>query len=345
MLESKNKWFKIRTAEKLHNCMMMTGSENSGMEAQMREALRDAGAFKVGIASVGDGVDPEAVGIYESWIERGKHGDMTYLASHAPLRRDPRLLLEGARSIICCAFNYFTPLPPAPLRWARYALGDDYHEVIRRRLTVVADWISATTGADCRVCVDTAPLRERYWAQRAGLGFIGLNNQLIIPGAGSRFLLGEILTTLPLAPSEACTKSCGECRRCIERCPGRALDGRGGIDARRCLSYLTIEYRGPLPDGLDLDDRIYGCDECQDVCPHNAASPTTGIPEFAPRPQILALTAADILRLDQSGFSTLFRHSAIKRTKLTGLQRTATRIALVKPQGDSLFEQAKQKTP
>ena len=248
---------------------------------------------------------------------------------YAEVRHDPRLLLDGAESIIVAAFNYYTPAnhggavagSSAPLKWARYALGRDYHEEIRERLSAVAGEITSITGAQCRVTVDTAPLRERYWAVEAGLGFIGVNNQLIIPGTGSWVLLGEIITTLPLDADEPCRLSCDGCMRCVKACPGRALDGHGGMDAGRCMSYLTIEFRGEGPIGCG--DRIYGCDICQEVCPHNSCSSPSKIPAFTPRESILSLTHDDILTMEQGEFSRIFTHSAIKRTKLAGLRRNA----------------------
>ncbi|MDE6371054.1 MAG: tRNA epoxyqueuosine(34) reductase QueG, partial [Duncaniella sp.] len=251
------------------------------------------------------------------------------------VRRYPRLLLNPVPSrawIISAAFPYFNPLPPAaPLRWARYALGRDYHEELRERLSPVASWLtSLNPDTQARITVDTAPLRERYWAVRAGVGFIGLNGQLIVPGYGSWVLLAEIVTTQPLTPSAPCTLSCRGCMRCVRACPGSALDGSGALDARRCLSYLTIESRADVPthpSGTDMRGlmgrRVYGCDTCQDVCPHNLQVPVSTIPAFAPRPGLLDLTAADILAMDQPAFSALMARSAIKRAKLAGLQRNA----------------------
>lgn len=254
---------------------------------------------------------------------------MEYMERYSEARHDPRLLLDGAESIIVAAFNYYTPVNhgscvtggSAPLKWARYALGRDYHEEIRDRLSGVAEEITALTGAQCRVTVDTAPLRERYWAMEAGVGFIGINNQLIIPGTGSWVLLGEIITTLPLEADEPCRLSCDGCMKCVKACPGHALDGNGGMDAARCMSYLTIEYRGEGPIGCG--DRIYGCDICQEVCPHNSCASPSEIAAFAPRESILSLTRDDILTMEQGTFSRIFTHSAIKRAKLAGLLRNA----------------------
>lgn len=296
--------------------------------ADVKKLVLEAGAVATGIAKARP-VDQEAEDLYQSWINAGRHGEMEYMERYAEVRHDPRLLLDGAESIIVAAFNYYTPAnhgdsvagSSAPLKWARYALGRDYHEEIRDRLSAVAGEITSITGAQCRVTVDTAPLRERYWAVEAGLGFIGVNNQLIIPGTGSWVLLGEIITTLPLEADGPCRLSCDGCMRCVKACPGRALDGHGGMDAGRCMSYLTIEYRGEGPIGCG--DRIYGCDICQEVCPHNSCASPSEIPAFAPRESILSLTRDDIFTMEQGEFSRIFTHSAIKRTKLAGLRRNA----------------------
>ncbi len=315
-------------------------------KAEIKELLAGAGVFRSAVAQVCQ-VDEASADDYRAWISEGKHGEMAYLEKYDDLRSDPRRLLDGARSVISCAFNYHWGNGGAtadssggdldgsgvmrPLLWAEYALGDDYHDEVRKRLSEVAEKISSATGAECRVCVDTAPLRERYWAVKAGLGFIGLNNQLILPGAGSRFFLGEILTTLPLEPDEpAAPGSCEGCGCCLKACPGKALsagaDGRVTLDARRCLSYLTIEYRGELPEDVRLGRHVYGCDECQRVCPHNRVSPLSEIVEFKPREAVVALSAERIAEMTQEEFSAIFRRSAIKRTKLSGLQRNALRI-------------------
>ncbi|MCM1077562.1 MAG: tRNA epoxyqueuosine(34) reductase QueG [Bacteroides sp.] len=291
---------------------------------ELKAELKTAGVFKSGIASVTE-VPASVTDAYHRWLSEGRHGGMGYLENHLELRSNPSLLLPGAKSVVCCAFNYYFGHHDGPLQWAGYALGDDYHEVVRNRLNVVARWITDTTGAQCRVCVDTAPLHERYWAVQSGVGFIGLNRQLIIPGAGTHFFLGEILTTAEFMPDEPCTDSCMGCGKCIECCPGKALSSEG-MDANRCLSYLTIEHRGDLPPDTSLGRHIYGCDVCQDVCPHNSNPPVSDIEEFRPRKPILELDTETILAMKQEDFSTLFRHSAIKRTKLTGLQRNALTI-------------------
>lgn len=307
--------------------------------SELRRRLKDAGVFKSGIARV-EAVDAATVTGYDRWLSEGMNGEMAYLEKYHDIRSNPALLLPGARSVVSCAFNYWWGPVDSPLRWASYALGDDYHDVVRSRLQSVADAITAETGAECRVCVDTAPILERYWAVRSGVGFRGLNQQLIIPGAGTHFFLGEIITTLDLSPDAPCTLTCGECRRCLRACPGGALrenDEAPGnqtaeitLDSRRCLSYLTIEYRGEFPEGTRPGKHIYGCDVCQEVCPHNSKAPLSDIEEFRPRPAILRLDTDAILAMRQEDFSAIFRKSAIKRTKLAGLQRNARAIAAEK---------------
>lgn len=259
---------------------------------------------------------------------------MDYMTRYPDLRTDPDGLLPGARSVISFAFPYYHPSAPgdSDVIFARYSLGDDYHDVIRARLSAVASWITSVCGGATRICVDTAPILERYWAQQAGVGFCGLNGLLIVPGVGSWVLLGEILTTAALPPDTPLLQSCGECRRCIEACPGKAIRPDRTVDARRCRSFLTIESRDPvLPDNISLGRRIYGCDICQEVCPWNATPAVTTIKEFFPRPEILSLTRRDILDMDQERFSLIFRKSAIKRAKLTGLHRNTLAVENYSP--------------
>ena len=296
--------------------------------SEIKRIVTEAGAVAVGIAEAGP-VEPWAEELYQQRVSDGSFGTMDYLARYPDVRRDPRLLLEGARSIIVAAFSYkpdeeWEAMNASnSLHWARYALGRDYHEEVRERLARVADSITTATGASCRVTTDTAPLRERYWAVKAGVGFTGINNQLIIPGTGSWCVLGEILTTLQLPADEPCRLSCDGCMRCVRACPGGALDGCGGMDARRCMSYITIESKETDCPTRLKGGRIYGCDVCQEVCPHNAGVKPSAIENFRPRRSIMSLTRDDISGMEQETFSRIFTHSAIKRAKLAGLQRNA----------------------
>lgn len=296
--------------------------------------IKEAGAAKAGVAPLAE-VEAEEFARFKLWLAQRRNGSMAYLANNLEIRRNPALLLSAdvsAGSILSFAFPYYSadPYLPGKLRFARYALGDDYHEVLRRRLRPVADAIADTTGCQARICVDTAPILERYWAVKAGLGFIGRNRQLIIPGLGSHFFLAEIVTDAVVragrtAPPDL-PAGCLECGRCLRACPGQALSAEG-FDARRCLSYLTIEHRpveGETVPSVPPSRRkyFYGCDICLDVCPlAKGGHPVAPLAEFTPRPDLLTLDTHQITALTQSSFSLLFRHSAVKRIKLSGLQR------------------------
>lgn len=296
-----------------------------------KETLRSIasrhGVEQIAVAKAGP-VDQDAVNRYRKWLSDGNNASMDYLARYDDLRADPRLLLPGATSIICCAINYFsdTPASQSEFEIAMYARGDDYHEVVRAMLDDIAAEIRDNWGGETRVCVDTAPIRERYWAMKAGLGFIGRNNHLIIPRRGSYFFLGEIITTAQFQADEPINVDCGTCHRCIDACPGNALSLDSPFDSRRCLSYMTIEHRGPLADDINIGNHIYGCDECQKACPHNSHAAATNIRRLQPRQNVISLTATQIDDMTQERFSTTFSHSAIKRTKLAGLQRNLAAI-------------------
>ena len=273
-------------------------------------------------------VDDEAVARYDRWVEQGHNGCMQWAAGHRDLRRDPAMLLEGAQTVISLALNYYPARfqPPGTLHVAYYAYGRDYHEVLREKLTKLAHFIEEITHCATRPCVDSAPIRERYWAQRAGLGFIGRNNCFIIPGKGSFFFLGEIVTTAQLPPDEPCVMTCGNCGKCVEACPTAALSDDGAADASRCLSCLLIEnHDDELPDWVAdvVGDRVVGCDECQLCCPHNAHAVATTIEDFAPTEAVMTLTRERIEAMTAGEFKRTFAHSAISRLRYKTLRRNA----------------------
>ena len=334
-------------------------SESLNSDNIKAEALR-LGFFACGVAQARP-VDPDTAARYRQWIASGGHADMNYLADNIDKRLDPTLLLPGARSIIVVAMNYAPArrIPDGEYQIAAYAYGSDYHDVLKRRLRQLGEKIeveseaSATEHADAhaslKVCVDTVPLLERYWAWQSGLGFIGRNHQLIIPHAGSMFFLGAIVTTLacdhydsPMSPR------CGTCHRCIDACPSGALkmaDGRwkmkdSTFDSRKCLSYQTIENRGDIDEALKdkLSDSIYGCDRCQQACPWNRFAQPTDIPELQPREELLLMRRADWQQLTVEQYRTLFRGSAVKRAKYEGLMRN---IRTVSHQPDGREEKEK----
>lgn len=293
----------------------------------IRSKALELGATACGFAQVEE-VDADSRDIYDEWIAAGKHGRMLYCEKYREQRLNPEQLLPGASTVISCAFNYFHPAPDSPVtgRIASYAWGRDYHYAVKQRLAKLGEFITSTFGGECRPLVDTAPMRERYWAQKAGIGYVGVNNQLIVHGAGSYFFLGELLWTGTVEPDEPSSESCLRCMACVKACPGKALDGKGGCDARRCISYLTIEHRGELPDDADLHGSIYGCDICQRVCPLNTSHPVSHLPEFEPDPAVMSLTSEEISTMTPSHYKRLVARSAMRRVPLAQLRRNLSII-------------------
>lgn len=297
-------------------------------ERMKRFAAATAGLDALGVAAAVP-VSDEAAARYRRWVADGRHGCMDWATRHMEVRDDPRLLLPGARSVIVAALNYLPRgrQPEGAARVALYALGRDYHRVMRGRLKALAAFITGETGAACRVTVDSAPMRERYWAVQAGVGFIGVNNTLIVPGRGSFFVLGTVITTLEMEPDAPCTMNCDGCLRCVKACPVGALsaDGRAA-DARRCLSALTIEnHDATLPPDIAaaLDGRVAGCDTCQLCCPHNADARPTAVADFEPREAVTRLTRERIAAMTPEEFDTDFAGSPLRRVTLATLRRNA----------------------
>lgn len=297
---------------------------------RIKARARAAGFDAAGIAPLAAAPTGAA---YQRWLERGDQAGLGYLERNVELRLDPRGLLPGARSALVVALRY-APLagepetPPGDLwpKVARYARGSDYHELVWRRLEGVARFVeSEWPGTRTRVCCDTAPLLERDLAARAGLGAIGKNTNLLHPELGSYVLLGEMLTTLDLPGDPPLSDLCGSCTRCLEACPTGALPEPWRLDARRCISYWTIEHRGDVPDEIApaLERWVFGCDACQEVCPWNGGDPPADHPELRLPEERRDLDLLGLLGLTPEGGRDRFRGSPMRRARLEGLRRNA----------------------
>jgi len=302
---------------------------------QLKELAHACGFELAGIAPARPSEDFER---FEHWRAAGMAGEMGYLTDRrGDLRSDPRNLLASAQSILCVGKLYNTGHPHTPESdataqgWiSRYAWGADYHDILRRDLELLVERLRKVYREpfEWKICVDTAPLLERSYARAAGLGWIGKNTCLINQEQGSWFFLGALLLSIPLAPDVAAPERCGTCTRCIDACPTAAIvpNGDGGwtLDARRCISYLTIEKRGEIPADLrgQISNHLFGCDICQDVCPWNARAPVTT--EAAFEPMSFAPQLEDLARLSEEEFRNRFRHSPVWRAKYAGFMRNVT---------------------
>jgi epoxyqueuosine reductase len=268
----------------------------------------------------------------KAWLEKDYNGEMAWLRKEPEKRADPKLLFAEAKSIIVVALNYFTPHEhdedETKGKISRYAWGDDYHDVLKEKLRALFDWIKAEIPeAEGKICVDTAPIMDKAWAARAGLGWLGKHSNLITKEYGSWVFIGEILLNLELEyETETVADHCGTCTKCIEACPTNAIVAPYTVDSRWCLSYSTIELRSPeLPSEINekLEGWLYGCDICQDVCPWNRFEKPTEEARFEPRKGETSVDLDEILNYDHEKYVERFRRSAMKRTKLSGLRRNA----------------------
>jgi epoxyqueuosine reductase len=299
---------------------MVNAPEN--LEARIAaEALRQGFAV-CGFAGAGE--DPLRSERLEQWLGEGYHGSMEWMATRAAERRSPQGLWPEAKSVIALGMSYAPAQDPLALegsahhaRISAYAQGRDYHDVVKKRLKALARWlVEAVPGAEVKVFVDTAPVMEKPLGQAAGIGWQGKHTNLVSPTHGSWLFLGAIYTTLELAPAASHRDQCGTCRACLDACPTNAFPAPYRLDARRCISYLTIEHKGPVAEELRplLGNRIYGCDDCLAVCPWNKfASAAQAMREFLPRAELVAPRLAELLALDDAGFRALFSGSPIKR--------------------------------
>lgn len=263
---------------------------------------------------------------YIRWIAKKCHADMDYLARNIDKRLDPRLLVESAKSIISVALNYYPQqkLPADVPQFAYYAYGQDYHDVVKAKLKQLFDFIkSQRPNVSGRYFSDSAPVLERFWAARAGIGFIGKNTLLIIPGKGSYFFLGELIINLELDYDKPLTLSCGKCTRCLDACPAKALERAYWLNAGRCISYQTIENRHKIDEEVlsALHNNVYGCDICQKVCPWNKFATPHRTPEFRPSEKFLSLDLEKLHAMNEEDYREIFRKSPVKRAKFAGLKR------------------------
>ncbi|MBP6184225.1 MAG: tRNA epoxyqueuosine(34) reductase QueG [Saprospiraceae bacterium] len=284
------------------------------------------GFFQCGVAKA-ERMEEEARRL-EDWLNQGKQGQMAYMANHFDLRIDPTQLVPGARTVISLAFNYHNPDKPADPeapKISQYAYGEDYHHVLRKRLKSLLAWIRDTYGpVEGRVFVDSAPVLERDWARRSGVGWVGKHTLLIHPKAGSYFFLAELIIDLAFAPDPPIRDHCGTCRRCIDACPTDAISPAGySLDASKCISYLTIELRDAIPGVFQgkMEGWMFGCDICQEVCPWNRFASRHNEPAFDPHPDLLHMSASAWEECTDEVFNHLFSRSPVRRTGLTGLRR------------------------
>ncbi|MDE5887120.1 MAG: tRNA epoxyqueuosine(34) reductase QueG [Muribaculaceae bacterium] len=304
---------------------------------EIKEKLLGSGAVAVGFAESGM-PDPEISMQMKEWVERGENAGMDYLKRHIPLKNDPEHILPGVKTVISIAFSFAPPFFRAPSLpvIASYAYGEDYHDVIRRKLEPIVESIKEIIGGEWRICIDSAPLPERYWAMKSGIGRLGRNGMVIIDGFGSYIFLSEILSTLPFPPDPPSDTRCMDCGKCIDACPQGALKKDNTIDCRRCLSYLTIEHKGEWTpemkkamDTSEAKNTFFGCERCLSVCPHNKEIPPTSVEEFYLRDAYSGLTV-DFLKknLSPDAKSTpgCFRNSPIRRARLQGLIRNVENI-------------------
>lgn len=306
----------------------------SQITAAIKEKAREIGFDKIGIVAA-DALVRERE-MFEKWLEKGFHAEMRWIEREPERRTDPRLIFPEAKSVIALAINYYTPFEhendAAKGKISRYAWGDDYHDVVGEKLRALLSWITENVPhAHGKTCVDTAPMLDKAWARRAGLGWIGKHSNLISRDFGSWLFLGEIILNIELEyDSEPERDHCGSCTKCLEACPTQAIVAPYEVDARLCLSYATIELRASeLPSEIaeNMNGWLYGCDICQDVCPWNRFEQPTENKRFEPRLAETSLSLDEVRHFTPESYAARFRKSAIKRAKLGGLQRNAAALA------------------
>ena len=304
--------------------------DKSALSRWIKEQALEAGFLTVGLTKVVT-LDDETARL-KAWLDKGFHGEMQYLANHFDLRKDPRLLVDGAKSVICLSFNYYpeeASLSTTAPKISRYAYGRDYHKVVKKKMiNLLKELQVVKPELKGRALVDSAPVMEREWAKRAGLGWVGKNTLIIHPKKGSYFFLGVIIIDQVLDYDEPVSDHCGTCTRCIDACPTEAIAPDGYVlDATKCISYATIELKSDeLPKAFDgkLEGWAFGCDICQEVCPWNKFSEPHKEADFLPSEAIKEMTQEGWSRMTQEDFETLFFGTPVKRTGYAGMKRNIT---------------------
>ena len=263
----------------------------------------------------------------EAWLKAGRQGQMGYMENYFDKRLDPRLLVEGSKSVLSFLYNYYHPQtqtdPEAP-KVSKYAYGEDYHFVVKDKLQELLGYIRETIGeVNGRAFVDSAPVLERAWAAKSGLGWVGKNANIINKGSGSFFFLSELILDLELEYDKPATDHCGTCTACIDACPTEAIVAPQVVDGSKCISYFTIELKDAIPDSMKgrFDNWMFGCDVCQDVCPWNRFSKPHQEPRFLPSEPLLSQTKQEWMDITEEVFKKVFKNSPVKRTKYNGLKR------------------------
>ncbi|WP_115462653.1 tRNA epoxyqueuosine(34) reductase QueG [Winogradskyella aurantiaca] len=262
----------------------------------------------------------------ESWLKSQMHGEMTYMENHFDKRLDPRLLVDGAKSVVSLLFNYYPSefQNPESYKISKYAYGSDYHHVIRHKLRELLERIRDEIGEVSGRCfVDSAPVLDKAWAAKSGLGWIGKHSNLLTQKVGSFYFIAELIIDLELDYDTPVTDHCGSCTACIDACPTEAITEPYVVDGSKCISYFTIELKDNIPNDFkgQFDDWMFGCDVCQDVCPWNRFSKPHNEPLFNPKPELLTMDKGDWEELTKETFNKVFKKSAVKRTKYEGLVR------------------------
>lgn len=304
---------------------MTTKSVRVKNENLIKQEAKRLGFLQCGISRA-DFLEKEAPRL-EQWLNANMHGEMSYMANHFEKRLDPRKLVDGAKSIITVLLNYYpseTQKDPEAPKISKYAYGNDYHHVIKGKLRELVNFINEEIGeVGGRAFVDSAPVMDKAWAAKAGLGWVGKNTNLIHPKNGSFFFIGELILDIELESDQPIRDHCGTCTACIDACPTEAIIQPYVVDGSKCISYFTIELKDAIPTEMkgQFDNWAFGCDVCQDVCPWNRFSKPHTEPQFNPHPDLLEMTKKDWEELTEDVFKKVFQKSAVKRTKFSGLKR------------------------